>query len=345
MYTQKTVIPLKLSPSYLLNNLSISSMDNSSIKYGTIHKNTLNLHQHAQPSIQIVYNPESFPHVLDFRTIQPNPFILQAKWCIIGSSVCLVLCCYHIVLIYDESGSNLLSVHPTVYVADKHESTYAKGIAVYENFLCIGWGNGEMIVYQIQEKYIDGRAEISFERFATLTGHSEPIASLCTDATGCLVSGDDTGMVCVWKLKGIEGMSDQTPNIVVKTSDSPCTGVAMCGDFIIASFGSGKIEIWGKTSLELKFEINAHARWINSIDVCHKKRWLIAVSEDTCVSVWQLPRDNSGVMECLHYQAVQSCMLTGCQFLDEDGIDFALTAYDHNEILIYSLVDNEKDLQ
>ena len=349
MYSKATVIPLKLSPSYLPNNLSIfphfpfSPSNSINTIYATIHKNTLNIIQTNKETTQIVFNPESFPNVLDLRTIQPNPFILQAKWCCIGFSFYLVLCCFHMVLIYDQLGTNLLVVHPIVYGTGKYKSAYAKGIAVFENFLCIGSGNNEIIVLQLKETIVAEKSEISFEHFATLLGHAGSIANLYTDKFGCLISGDDCGMVCAWKLNGTEEMSNQEPKVMINSGDNPCTGIAICGKFIIASFGSGKLQFYNNTSYALEFEINAHARWINSIDVCEKKQLVMAVSEDTCVSIWQIPLNSNSTIECLYYQAIQSCVLTGCRFLDEDGSSFAVTAYDHNEILVYNLEDKHKD--
>ena len=341
MYSRKTVLPIKLSASYLPNNLNILSKDDN-ITYVVIHKNVLSIISTTQPSKQIVFNPESYPNIIDFRTTQPNPFIQQAKWCTIGTSIFLVLCCYHMVLIYDESADNLISVQPTSYPTDKSESSYSKGIACFGNYLYIGWGNSEIIVSEIKEKIVDERSEFSFEMFATLKGHSGPISCLYVDSTGCLMSGDGNGTVCVWQQNSDFGMSDQTPNVVFKGSDDPCSDVCTCGEYLIASFGSGKILIFSLKSFEKRFEINAHARWINSMDICVKNHWLIAVSEDTCVSVWRIPSDKSGVMECLYYQSVQSYMLTGCRFLDEDGSCFALTAFDYSEILVYKLQDTNK---
>ena len=339
MYSQKTVLPIKLSASYLPNNLSVlSQYDN--IAYAVIHRNVLNIFYTTQPSKQIVFNPESYPNIIDFRTTQPNPFIQQAKWCTIGTSVFLVLCCYHMVLIYDKSADNLLSVQPTSYPTDKSESSYSKGITSFGNYLYIGWGNSEVIVYEMKEKIVDEKSEFSFEMFATLKGHSVPIACVYADSTDCLVSGDEDGTVCVWKLNRDVGISNQIPNVVVKGGGDPCSDVCTCGDYLIASFGSGKILIFSIETFERKFEINAHARWINSMDICVKNQRLIAVSEDTCVSVWQIPRDKSGLVECLYYQAVQSYVLTGCRFLDEDGNCFALTAFDYAEVLVYQLDSN-----
>ena len=349
MYSKATVIPLKLSPSYLPNNLSILphfpfSFSNSvDTTFAIIHKNILNVLQTKKETTQIVFNPESFPDVLDLRTIQPNPFILQAKWCCIGSSFYLVLCCHHMVLIYNQQGTDLIFVHPIVYVVSKYKSIYGKGIAVYEGFLCIGSGNNEIIVLQLKETIVAEKTEISFENFATLKGHGGPINCLYTDKFGCLISGHDCGMVCAWKLNGTEEMLIQEPRVINNSGEDPCTGIAMCDRFIIASFGSGKLKFHNDTSNALEFEINAHARWINSIDVCEKNKLLIAVSEDTCVSIWQIPINNGCTVECLFYQAIQSCVLTGCRFLDEDGSSFALTAYDHNEIIIYSQEDKQKD--
>ena len=341
MYSRKTVLPIKLSASYLPNNLSILSKDDNTI-YSVIHKNILNIIYTTQSPKQIIFAPESYPNIIDFRTTQPNPFIQQAKWCTIGTSIFLVLCCYHMVLIYDQSADHLISVQPTSYPTDKSESSYSKGITSFGNYLYIGWGNSEIIVYEMKEKIVDERAEFSFEMFATLKGHSGPITCLFADLTGCLMSGDENGTVCVWQLNRDTGMSDQIPNLVFKGSDDPCSDVCNCGEYLIASFGSGKILILSLKSFEKKFEINAHARWINSMDVCVKNQRLIAASEDTCVSVWQIPRDRNGMVECLYYQSIQSCMLTGCRFLDEDGSCFALTAFDYAEIIVYKLEDANK---
>ena len=346
MYSKATGIPLKLSPSYIPNNLTtlpnlpFTPPNTADTTYGIIHKNIINIIHADKETTQIVYNPESFPNVLDFRTIQQNPFILQAKWCCIGSSFYIVLCCYHMVLIYNQLGTNLLAVYPIVYGTSKYKSTYGKGVAVFEKFLCIGCGNNDIIVLQFKETIVVEKSEISFEHFATLKGHMAPVATLCADKIGCLVSGDDSGMICAWTLNGKEDMSVQEPRVILSSRDDPCTAVAFCGEFIIASFGSGKIQFHNNTSNVLEFEINAHARWINAIDICEKNQLVMAVSEDTCVSIWQIPFKTNSTVECLYNQAVQSCVLTGCRFLDGDGSCFALTAYDHNEILIYRKIPN-----
>ena len=153
--------------------------------------------------------------------------------------------------------------------------------------------------------------------------------------TDCLVSGDEDGTVLSANCALMIGISDQIPNVVVKGGgDNLVQMLCTCGIIL-----SDRV-IFSIKTFEKKFEINAHARWINSMDICVKNQRLIAVSEDTCVSVWQIPRDKSGLVECLYYQAVQSYVLTGCRFLDEDGNCFALTAFDYAEVLVYQLDSN-----
>ena len=349
MCSKVTAIPLKTSTSYLSNNLTLfqphsKPFDYQDVKYATISKNILNITQpkldaSQKRTAQIIFKPESFDNILDIKT-QLNPFILQAQWCIFDSTCYLILCCYHMILVYDETGSSLLTAHRLPYTPGKSQISYAKGIAAYGKFLCIGMGNNEIIVFQM--KYLL-ESEATFESFRTLQGHKGPISCLNADSEGILISGDDTGMVCTWKFTDFS-KDDSVPKVVLVSSDNPCTGIVNSAKYFIASFGSGQLKLFNKNTLELDFEINAHARWINSIDICHQSQWIMAVSEDTCVSVWKIPNKENSAVECLCHQPIDSCVLTGGQFVDEDGTTIALSAYDLNEVLIYSLAVTQDEV-
>jgi WD40 repeat protein len=72
----------------------------------------------------------------------------------------------------------------------------------------------------------------------------------------------------------------------------PCSSLALWRDIIIGGYGDGQIRLYCAKTAKLAATINAHARWVNAIDIAPETGRVLSVSEDTFVKVWQLKEGN-----------------------------------------------------
>ncbi|TSN86104.1 WD repeat-containing protein 54 [Bagarius yarrelli] len=173
-----------------------------------------------------------------------------------------------------------------------------------------------------------------------LEEHTEAVTDMASECSGNaeyiadLVSADDSGLLCVWKSGGEFQLLNKIPGF-----DMSCSSVKLWKGTVVAAYGSGQIRLYEGVTGILHAEINAHARWIYSLDIAPFTGLLLSAAEDSFVRVWHLnpaPENNSVEMEHLYNECVTDTQICGAKFCDGDGYAFAVTGYDLSEIIRYT---------
>uniref|UniRef100_A0A1A8G9E1 WD repeat domain 54 n=1 Tax=Nothobranchius korthausae TaxID=1143690 RepID=A0A1A8G9E1_9TELE len=177
------------------------------------------------------------------------------------------------------------------------QAVFARGIsAVPDNYICVGVSSGAILVFDVPSK----GSNITLSE--VLEEHKESItdvASECSGSQECIAN-------LLWK------------------------GTAVAG------YGTGQIRLYEAVTGILHAEINAHARWIYSLDIAPFSGLLLSAAEDSFVRVWHLamtPETNSMEVAHLHNECVTDTQICGAKFCDGDGYAFAVTGYDLSEII------------
>jgi len=229
-----------------------------------------------------------------------------------------------LVHIYEENGQKLLHFHKLQksQVALSAHDAHLKGIAADNNAnVFIGSGSGEILVFNITAK--------KMALTKKLEGHQHAVQDLnATD--GHMVSGDEFGSVVFWSYKE----DDFKKLHEIKGDGNPVTTIAIGHGYAVVGFSTGHIRIYSLDKHQLKVEITAHTRTINTIDMHPTQPMFATVSEDTFLSVWSLPTPKSSQVRKLHLQSVSSGLLTGVRFNVRDPNQLLVTCYD-SRFLMY----------
>ncbi|XP_036955286.1 WD repeat-containing protein 54 isoform X1 [Acanthopagrus latus] len=215
------------------------------------------------------------------------------------------------------------------------QAVFGRGIsAVRENFICVGVSAGAILVFDVPSK----GSNITLSEI--LEEHNESITDMAAECSGSqeciadLVSADDGGNLCVWK----SGEEFQLLN-KISGFDMSCSSVKMWKGTVVAGYGTGQIRLYEAVTGILHAEVNAHARWIYSLDIAPFSGLLLSAAEDSLVRVWHLtltPETNSVEVAHLHNECVTDTQICGAKFCDGDGYAFAVTGYDLSEIIRYT---------
>ncbi|TNN67006.1 WD repeat-containing protein 54 [Liparis tanakae] len=117
-------------------------------------------------------------------------------------------------------------------------------------------------------------------------------------------------------------------DLLVVTSQK---GIQLWKGTVVAGYGTGQIRLYEAVTGILHAEVNAHARWIYSLDIAPYSGLLLSAAEDSLVRVWQLimtPESQSVEIAHLHNECVTDTQICGAKFCDADGYAFAVTGYD-----------------
>ncbi|TRY97838.1 hypothetical protein DNTS_014970 [Danionella cerebrum] len=334
MYHKEKSIQIKSSASALYNNLSVLRIAPRCLTYFTaVHANVVNM-------VSASWDGLNYSHrqlqAKEGNVATSSSLIMQAAWCVLPPRDLLVLTSQKGIQMYESDGSIMVYWHaldtPETPTA---KAVFARGIAaVREKYICVGVSSGSVLVFDIPCK----GSNITLSE--VLEEHKEAItdmASECSGSSECiadLVSADDSGLLCVWKAGEDFQLLNKIPGF-----DTSCSSVKLWKGTVIAGYGTGQIRLYEAVTAILHAEVNAHARWIYSVDIAPFTGLLLSAAEDSWVRVWHLsltPETNSVEIEHLYNECVTDTQICGAKFCDGDGYAFAVTGYDLSEIIRYT---------
>uniref|UniRef100_A0A3P8NW16 WD repeat-containing protein 54 beta-propeller domain-containing protein n=1 Tax=Astatotilapia calliptera TaxID=8154 RepID=A0A3P8NW16_ASTCA len=312
MYHKEKSIQIKNSASALYNNLSVLRIAPRRLTHFTVvHANMVNM-------VSASWDGLNYTH-RQLQSKEPN----------VATSTSLIM------QMYESDGSIMVYWHaldtPETPTA---QAVFARGIAaVYENYICVGVSSGAILVFDVPSK----GSNITLSE--VLEEHKESITDMASECSGSqecianLVTADDGGNLCVWKSGEEFQLLNKIPGF-----DMSCSSVKLWKGTAVAGYGTGQIRLYEAVTGILHAEINAHARWIYSVDIAPFSGLLLSAAEDSLVRVWHMtitPETNSVEVAHLHNECVTDTQICGARFCDGDGYAFAVTGYDLSEIIRY----------
>ncbi|XP_029019575.1 WD repeat-containing protein 54 isoform X1 [Betta splendens] len=340
MYHKEKSIQIKNSASALYNNLSVLRIAPRRLTYFTVvHANVVNM-------VSASWDGLNYSH-RQLQSKEPNvatstSLIMQAAFCVLPSRELLVITSQKGIQMYESDGSIMVYWHaldtpetPSEVNYVPAQAVFARGIsAVWENYICVGVSSGSILVFDVPSKGSNiTLSEVLEEHKESITD----IASECSGSQQCiadLVSADDGGNLCVWKSGEEFQLLNKIPGF-----DMSCSSVKLWKGTVVAGYGTGQIRLYEAVTGILHAEVNAHARWIYSLDIAPFSGLLLSAAEDSLVRVWHLTvsqETNSVEVAHLHNECVTDTQICGARFCDGDGYAFAVTGYDLSEIIRYT---------
>ncbi|XP_068129962.1 WD repeat-containing protein 54 isoform X2 [Hyperolius riggenbachi] len=334
MYRKDKSIQMKSSASALYNNLSVLPISDKSLAYfSVVHGNTVNM-------VSVSADGLNFSH----RQLQSkegsvaisSSLITQASWCVLPSRTLLVLTSQKGIQMYESDGSIMVYWHALdALETPQAQAVFARGISsAGGRYICVGTSSGLVLVFDIPAKGTNiTLAEV-------LAEHRDPITDIASesclgeqDRAADLVTADDSGLLCVWK-------SGEDFKLVTKISayGVTCSSVRLWDGVIAAAYGTGQIRVYDCSTGVIFAELDAHARWIYTLDIAPETGKMLSGAEDSFVQIWQLSRcADTGEIEVdhRHSECVTDTQICGARFCDPQGTSFAVTGYDLNEIIRY----------
>ncbi|XP_072353895.1 WD repeat-containing protein 54 isoform X3 [Scyliorhinus torazame] len=312
MYKREKSIQIKSSASAFYNNLSILPITDKNLTYfAVIHGSVVNMVSASTDGLNLSHRQ------------------LQSKegGMVHGTSL--------IMQMYESDGSIMVYWHaldtPEASTAD---AVFARGIgATRSHYICVGSSTGSILVFNIPPK----GTNITLSE--VLEQHRDPITDIacdCTEDKECvadLVSADDSGVLCIWK-----SGDDFKLMYKIAAYGGTCSSVKMWSGIIAAGYGSGQILIYDAAAGTVNVVVNAHARWICTLDVASISGKLLSGGEDSFLRIWRIyrnPETNSIEVEHEHTECVTDVQICGAKFCDPEGTAFAVTGYDLSEIIRY----------
>uniref|UniRef100_UPI00358FD988 WD repeat-containing protein 54 isoform X3 n=1 Tax=Myxine glutinosa TaxID=7769 RepID=UPI00358FD988 len=328
MYRRVQSVPLRHSASALASNLAVLRPPAPEpCSLAVVHGRGISL---------LGLSSESEPggHIRSQRLLQckeggataDSTLILQARWCVLLSRVILVVTSRRGIQMYEEDGSAML------YWQALEQPGALNSVS-----------SGCVLVFNIPPR------GTNITLCNELHQHSDAISSISGETLGDLestvdmVSADDGGVICTWKSGEDFTLMHKLPPYGCPPSVAPasrcaCTSVVMWRGIVAAAYGTGQIRVYDGTTGMLHADIDAHARWINSLDIAPATGLVLSGSEDSFVRIWKIgetDRVDGTEVAHLHSECVQDVLVCGARFCDTRGDSFAVTGYDLCEILRY----------
>ncbi|KAJ8316879.1 hypothetical protein KUTeg_004783 [Tegillarca granosa] len=113
------------------------------------------------------------------------------------------------------------------------------------------------------------------------------------------------------------------------------TGVGDSFLCVVGGFGNGQLKVYCAKTGKLGAVVNAHARWINALDIAPDTGLVVSVSDDTFVKIWQLKKESPPEIEHKYQESVSDLQLVGAQFVHSGGRGFCVTGYDNTSVYFF----------
>ncbi|XP_067834600.1 WD repeat-containing protein 54 [Heptranchias perlo] len=333
MYKKEKSIQIKSSASALYNNLSILPITDKNLTYfAVIHGSMVNMVSASTDGLNFSHRQLQSK---EGGMVHGTSLIMQASWCVLPFRVLLVLTSQKGIQMYESDGSIMVYWHALdTPEAQTAEAVFARGIAATRSqYICVGTSTGSILVFNIPPKGTNITVSEVLEE------HRDPITDIACDCSGekeCisdLVTADDSGVLCIWK-------SGEDFKLIHKISayGGTCSSVKMWSGIITAGYGSGQIQVYDAVTGAVHVEVNAHTRWVCTLDIASESGKLLSGAEDSFVRIWRLyrnPETNTIEVEHDHTECVTDIQICGAKFCDPEGNAFAVTGYDLSEIIRY----------
>ncbi|XP_052770600.1 WD repeat-containing protein 54-like [Mya arenaria] len=327
MYRKEKPLPMKSSASMICNNLTIlNNAEKGFLNYAVIHKYLINMICTSTDGSQVTHRQVLFKE--PSATQQGTAMIMQTKWVTLRNGrALLVLTSLKGIQVFEYDGSAMVYWHAlgdsNADVSD--QTNFGRGIAaVGENYLCIGTQQGQILVFDVPPK----GTNVSLVN--TLQGHNVAVCDLVGDGDS-LVSSDEDGNIVIWKCQG----SSLSQSGKIDGKGESCCSLAIWKGILVAAFGNGQIGVYDLATGRLGAMVDAHARWINAIDIAKDSGLCVSASQDSYVRVWQLIPGSSPSIEFKFGDTVPDQQLVGAKFIHEGGRGFCITGYDCSDISFF----------
>ncbi|XP_060581903.1 LOW QUALITY PROTEIN: WD repeat-containing protein 54-like [Ruditapes philippinarum] len=323
MFKKSKPLALKSSASMICNNLTVlNNADRGSLNYASVHKYLINMVSTSTDGSQVTHKQVICKE--PSASQQSSSMIMQTKWVHLGNGrTILVLTSLKGIQMFEYDGSSMIYWHATCDAStDSNEtSNFGRGIAAAsESLVCVGTQQGAVLVFDVPVK----GTNVSVT--ATCQGHTSAICDLASEGD-VLVSADEDGNIIIWKTSG----SSVQQTVKIPGNGDPCTSRYFWKGIIVAAFGNGQLCLY-TTAGKLASTVNAHARWINAIDIAKESGMVVSVSEDSYARVWQLIPGNPPIIEFKFAEAVTDQQLVGAQFVHPAGRGFVVSGYDSSDL-------------
>lgn len=334
MYRKDKSIQMKSSASALYNNLSVLPFSDKSLTYFTVvHGNTVNMVSASADGLNFSHRQLQSK---EGSVALSSSLITQASWCVLPSRVLLVLTSQKGIQMYESDGSIMVYWHALdALETPQAQAVFARGIApAGGQYICVGTSSGLVLVFDVPSKGTNiTLAEVLAEHRDSITDIASETCGGGQDRAADLVTADDSGLLCVWK-------SGEDFRLVTKISayGVTCSSVKLWDGVIAAAYGTGQIRVYDAATGTVCAELDAHARWIYTLDVAPETGRLLSGAEDSFVQIWQLNRcveSGSIEVEHRHSECVTDTQICGARFCNPQGSSFAVTGYDLSEIIRY----------
>jgi len=234
------------------------------------------------------------------------------------------------------------------------KEAHLRGIAYDSNHLFIGSGSGEILMFSISAK--------KFSLTKKIQAHKEMISSIEStfvpnnnnnnnnnnngdekdkdnkEKEITIITADEAGSVIFWS---VDQKEDGLTKVKEYAGDGyPCQSMSKGHGHVAASFSNGILRLYDLNSKKLKVEIAAHTRSINAIDIHPTKPMVVAISEDSFISLWTLPTSSNKKVTNLLCVSPTHALLSGVQFCGKDKSLISVTSYDSRALTFVPIPTN-----
>lgn len=249
--------------------------------------------------------------------------LLECSYVTLTCGECLVLINMQGQIFVFNANGDKLKTSMAVDMGDMPRARRLYGIAGKGSVLAVGSGNGVVHAYRCNA------TGDSFEKIASIQ-HSDPVTALTVEGD-LLIGGDEQGQVCFWDLaQGGERVGASKP------TGYPCVTLKSGHGFAVGGFTTGHLRMYSLANKCLRVEITAHTRIINAVSIHKTKPMVCCASEDTFISVWNIPTKANREIVSMLMVSPNSSLLTGVAWV---GDKVASTAYDSRYISLIELDD------
>ncbi|RNA07386.1 WD repeat-containing 54 [Brachionus plicatilis] len=317
MYTNAYSIPLKGSISVKSDNLSVLVRD-STHYYAVVGSYAVHLTimKGGKAVKELSIKPSLSEKKIPFQ-------LFGAKFVTFKERVVLVILSTKNIFFYDDEGSTLLYCY--LLKDDAINPCSVTGLS--SNLVAVGTSLGSVLLFEVPPK----GDKILFLTEIKEKSIQGSVTSITVDKKGhVLCVGDSTGNCSVFDCH-------ENQNLKLKNSfnesQKPVTCLCIWKDYLVASFSHGVISIFDLYQDCHLLDIYAHAKYINSLDVCQDL--LVSSGEDCYFRVWQLNEINKMIkVNHLYSGLVTDTLITSAKFNNNTN-EICISSYDNIEIFVY----------
>lgn len=239
------------------------------------------------------------------------------------SDMVLELICTNMGVLIRHNGQffSLISQHHSYF---DPFTTYGPCANFSKSSLGVATSKGNVLIFSVYKPADNLKLDVSYRGTTELT--NSPITVMAGDESGIALS-DHAGMLLYFDLFSSDDVKLQ--EVKLSQYHTEATAISLTENYIIVGTISGKILVYRRSELVLKFETDAHAKAVSSISV--KKEIILSASEDGFVRVWRLEND-----AFIHTQSIpiENAYLTAVSFIGDTH--FSAISYNDRNLKIFN---------